>query len=369
MPIYIFYIRRALLNKIPQYVGLIPKLFDVLYNDEYLTKEYLKHFKDLLKTKTQFEILNELLNDKNNLLWKSRYLSTKDKQMIVDLNIDIFKTENYTNNEFLKLIEHLCRGHSIMEYGIYFGCKKCDNDIEFLETINQSNITDNDPRIVYYIQLDTLLNYIDEYQKNFDNPLVYFNTSWQYGNKEESSIYYNNYDRHKFIEYIERYTNEVLINSEIIVHIPLPVELFKFTYKQLGGNIPKKYTKGLSLKDKQKQVRSIKKSKKLYSKNKYVSRPKLKSFKSKKSSWTQKFQQKYPTAKTLNQIAKQTKIPKKALQEVKKKGMGAYYSSGSRPNQTAQSWGKARMYSYILGGPTRKYDKHITLKYKVKFNQ
>ena len=60
---------------------------------------------------------------------------------------------------------------------------------------------------------------------------------------------------------------------------------------------------------------------------------------------------------------------RKALQEVKKKGMGAYYSSGSRPNQTAQSWGKARMYSYILGGPTRKYDKHITLKYKVKFNQ
>ena len=52
---------------------------------------------------------------------------------------------------------------------------------------------------------------------------------------------------------------------------------------------------------------------------------------------------------------------------VKKKGMGAYYSSGSRPNQTAESWGKARMYAYIFGSPTRKIDYHITKKYKVKF--
>ena len=52
--------------------------------------------------------------------------------------------------------------------------------------------------------------------------------------------------------------------------------------------------------------------------------------------------------------------------EVKKKGMGAYYSSGSRPNQTAESWGKARMYAYILY-PTRKPDHHITEKYNVKF--
>ena len=44
-----------------------------------------------------------------------------------------------------------------------------------------------------------------------------------------------------------------------------------------------------------------------------------------------------------------------------------YYSSGSRPNQTAESWGKARMYAYIFGSPTRKVDYHITKKYKVKF--
>ena len=61
------------------------------------------------------------------------------------------------------------------------------------------------------------------------------------------------------------------------------------------------------------------------------------------------------------------KDPQKSIASCKKKGMGAYYSSGSRPNQTAESWGLARMYSYILGGPTRKIDDEITQKYKVKF--
>lgn len=131
--------------------------------------------------------------------------------------------------------------------------------------------------------------------------------------------------------------------------------------------LPKHYTSGLSNKDKKKQIKTLKKSKKAYKKGKYVSRPKLKSFKSKKSSWTQKFHKKYPDVKSIKQISDATGIPKKALSQVKRKGMGAYYSSGSRPNQTAESWGMGRMYSYILGGPTRRVDKHITDKYNVKF--
>jgi hypothetical protein len=131
--------------------------------------------------------------------------------------------------------------------------------------------------------------------------------------------------------------------------------------------LPPQYTRGLSRKDKKKQLRNLKTSKRSYKKGKYVSRTKLKSFKEKKSSWTQKFHKLHPNAKTLKQIADATGIPKKALAAVKKKGMGAYYSSGSRPNQTAESWGLARMYSYILGGPTRRVDKHITEKYNVKF--
>jgi|TARA_B110000483_G_C17901643_1_gene429545 hypothetical protein len=134
---------------------------------------------------------------------------------------------------------------------------------------------------------------------------------------------------------------------------------------------PKHYYSKLSRKDKKKQLRSLKKSQRSYKtkkgKKKYYTRPKLKSFKGKKSSWTQKIHKLYPDVKSLKQLSKLVGIPKQALLEVKKKGMGAYYSSGSRPNQTAESWGMGRMYSYILGGPTRKIDNHITKKYNVKF--
>ena len=133
--------------------------------------------------------------------------------------------------------------------------------------------------------------------------------------------------------------------------------------------IPKNYTKGLSRKDKKLQKRNIRTAKRSYKQGKYVSRPKLKSFKKKESGWTAKFHKRYPEAKTVPQIARATGIPAKALNAVKRKGMGAYYSSGSRPNQTAESWGKARMYSYIMGGPTRKYDQHITDKYNVKLKK
>ena len=135
-------------------------------------------------------------------------------------------------------------------------------------------------------------------------------------------------------------------------------------YEKYGGKIPKKYTQKLSRKDKKRQIKNIKTAKKAYKNKKYVDRPKLKSYKNKKSSWTQQFHKKYPGVTSIRDISKKTKIPEGELREVLKKGRGAYYSSGSRPNQTAESWGRARMYSYILGGPTRKYDKAITEKYK-----
>jgi len=137
--------------------------------------------------------------------------------------------------------------------------------------------------------------------------------------------------------------------------------------KRKTQRFPKRYTSGLSRKDKAKQLRELKRAKRSYKRGEYVPRPKLKSFKSKQSSWTQQFHKLYPNIKTIADISKATGIPAGALKAVKKKGMGAYYSSGSRPNQTADSWGKARMYSYILGGPTRKIDNHITQQYNVKF--
>jgi len=41
------------------------------------------------------------------------------------------------------------------------------------------------------------------------------------------------------------------------------------------------------------------------------------------------------------------------------KGEGAYYSSGSRPNQTPQSWGLARLASSITAGKAAAVDYHL----------
>lgn len=133
----------------------------------------------------------------------------------------------------------------------------------------------------------------------------------------------------------------------------------KITYKGETRNILKKYLPdSLTPTERRKQIKSLFEKK---------DRPKTE-VKSRKSSWVVKFDKKYKLKdKSLPNIAKATGIPLPALKLVYKKGEGAYYSSGSRPNQTKDSWARARMYSYILGGKVRKVDKHITDKYKVKF--
>ena len=97
----------------------------------------------------------------------------------------------------------------------------------------------------------------------------------------------------------------------------------KRKHKKGGNKIPKKYTARLSKKDKAKQTKSIKRAIKSYKKGKYIDRPKLKSYKSKKSSWVVKFEKKYgEDIKSYKQIAKATGIPIKALKAVVKKGKG-----------------------------------------------
>ena len=49
----------------------------------------------------------------------------------------------------------------------------------------------------------------------------------------------------------------------------------------------------------------------------------------------------------------------KGLKAIVSKGEGAFYSSGSRPNQTARSWGIARLGSAITGKNASKVDYHI----------
>jgi len=136
-------------------------------------------------------------------------------------------------------------------------------------------------------------------------------------------------------------------------------------YKKFTRKFPNRYLpRSLNKKDRKKQIKSI---------FERTNRPKV-NYKSKKSSWTKQFHSFYDQElnkldgrTNLKNISTVTKIPLKALQAVYKKGYAAFYTSGSRPNQTADSWALARVFSYIMGGNTRKIDNEITVKYNVKF--
>jgi len=134
------------------------------------------------------------------------------------------------------------------------------------------------------------------------------------------------------------------------------------------SEVPRHYIpKRLSKKDKEQQKRELKKSRKLYKQGKYHTRKRVKSFKSKPTSHAENVRRIYKMTDDkpiqLNKLVKKTHCSKKGLNLIIKKGMGAYYSSGSRPNQTAQSWGKARLYSAISGGPASRIDRTILEKY------
>jgi hypothetical protein len=117
----------------------------------------------------------------------------------------------------------------------------------------------------------------------------------------------------------------------------------------------------LTFKDKKKQFNMLKKSRSLYKKNIYYKRVNLQSFKSKKSPHIINAERIY-NIKSLSvndELARKTGCTKEALCKIINKGEGAYYSSGSRPNQTPQSWGIARLASAITSGKAAAVDYDI----------
>ena len=125
--------------------------------------------------------------------------------------------------------------------------------------------------------------------------------------------------------------------------------------------IPSKYIGPLSRKDKKKQRTMILRSRRLYAKGEYYTRKPLASYKNKTSKHILKAMRIYNVENVLpnKELAAKTGCPLSALKAIVRKGEGAYYSSGSRPNQTAQSWGLARLASAITGGKAAKVDYHI----------
>ena len=94
-------------------------------------------------------------------------------------------------------------------------------------------------------------------------------------------------------------------------------------------------------------------------------RPKLKSAKSRRSSWAAKFERTYGRKITDLEFIRSEILRKPGIDGVLAKGRAAYYTSGSRPNQTQHSWAYARLASVIMGGPARKVDKALWKRYKV----
>jgi hypothetical protein len=120
--------------------------------------------------------------------------------------------------------------------------------------------------------------------------------------------------------------------------------------------INKRYLpKMLTKKDKNTQYKELIKSRRLYKKGKYYTRRKMPSFIVKKSPHVIAAEKMYNVDKIVvgaevnPQLVKATGCSKEALAKIINKGEGAYFSSGSRPNQTAQSWGYARLGSAITG--------------------
>jgi hypothetical protein len=134
--------------------------------------------------------------------------------------------------------------------------------------------------------------------------------------------------------------------------------------------IPVRYLPAsLSKKDRIKQFRMLQKSRRLYKGQnnvrmnaaRFYTRKALPSYKSKVSRHILNARTIYGVDHILpNKILSMaTGCSVNALKKIVKKGEGAYFSSGSRPNQTAQSWGLARLASAITAGKSAAVDYKI----------
>ena len=119
--------------------------------------------------------------------------------------------------------------------------------------------------------------------------------------------------------------------------------------------------KSLSARDKIDQIKMLTKSKKLYKMNKYYTRKRLSSYKSKKSEHIGNARKIYniQTVTPNAELSIKTGCTLATLNQIVKKGEGAYYSSGSRPNQTPKSWGLARLASALTAGKAAAVDYDI----------
>jgi DNA-binding Xre family transcriptional regulator len=125
------------------------------------------------------------------------------------------------------------------------------------------------------------------------------------------------------------------------------------------NKVPIRYLpKVLSQGDKKTAKKELKKSRNLYKKGIYYSRKKVASFPHKKSSHIKEAQRIYhiENMNVNRELARKTGCSIAVLNKIVNKGEGAYFSSGSRPNQTPASWGLARLASALTAGKAAAVD-------------
>ena len=125
--------------------------------------------------------------------------------------------------------------------------------------------------------------------------------------------------------------------------------------------VPLRYIpKSLSKHDAIQQKKMLRKSRSLYKQHQYYTRKKIE-YSHKTSSHTKNAKHMYKVDAIIpsQELSLKTGCSMSALQQIVKKGEGAYYSSGSRPNQTPQSWGYARLASALTSGKAAAVDYDI----------
>lgn len=68
---------------------------------------------------------------------------------------------------------------------------------------------------------------------------------------------------------------------------------------------------------------------------------------------------------TSKSITKKLGVKMEGFEKILSKGRGTYYSGGSRPNQTPESWALTRLFSVLFGCKARIVDKKIVNEYRI----
>ena len=83
-----------------------------------------------------------------------------------------------------------------------------------------------------------------------------------------------------------------------------------------------------------------------------------------RSTWAARFERRYGVPITNDAWIDRHLMTRAGIRRVLNRGRAAYHTTGSRPNQTRESWARARLASVLLGGPARASDIDIWRRFR-----